>query len=227
MFDLIEKSNNGLGLHEHQVKRYTESILRGIKFIHDKGFVHCDLKPENILLVKEDDGFVPKIADFGFTKRADSWTKAQGTKMYLAPECITANYQERQSDIWALGCIVLVMLTGRLPWDALNDDELKRKIIFESPPLPRDNSISKEAKDFLMRCFDRKLKNRPSAEMLLSHPFISAPGIIDLKFEEEEKNEARGYLLREDFEDERRHKRRAISRPNFPISHPFAIRGAA
>ncbi|PON34863.1 Serine/threonine protein kinase [Parasponia andersonii] len=83
--NLIENSQ-GLGLREQQVKRYTESILRGIQCIQEMGFVHCDLKPENILLVKEgdndDDDFVAKTADFGLSKRADNWvstTPALGT----------------------------------------------------------------------------------------------------------------------------------------------------
>lgn len=99
-----------------------------------KGFVHCDLKPANILLVKDDekdDDFVAKIADFGLTKRT--------RRLYFAPECVLVNYQEQPSDIWALGCIVL--------------SELNHKIKFESPIIPRDHSISKEAKDFLMKCF--------------------------------------------------------------------------
>ncbi|PON33672.1 Serine/threonine protein kinase [Parasponia andersonii] len=90
--DLIDNSRC-LGLREPQVRRYTKSILRGIHCIHEMGFVHCDLKPQNILLVKEyenDDDFVPKIADFGLSKRADNWisnTPSVGSPDYWAPEC--------------------------------------------------------------------------------------------------------------------------------------------
>ncbi|PON63268.1 Serine/threonine protein kinase [Trema orientale] len=90
-----------LGLREPQVRRYTKSILRGIYCIHEMGFVHCDLKPQNILPVKEyenDDDFVPKIADFGLSKRADNWisnTPAVGSPDYWAPECEIMKIQEQ------------------------------------------------------------------------------------------------------------------------------------
>ncbi|PQQ00184.1 mitogen-activated protein kinase kinase kinase YODA [Prunus yedoensis var. nudiflora] len=124
MADLIEKSR-GFGLREFQVRKYTESILKGIKYIHERGFVHCDLKPENILLVSDTTGsfggarFVPKIGDLGLTKKANQkWEKPSfgGTPMYLSPEAVVYGIQQ-PSDIWALGCVVLQMLTGRHPWD--------------------------------------------------------------------------------------------------------------
>ncbi|KAF4352297.1 hypothetical protein F8388_005944 [Cannabis sativa] len=127
----IESKNNGDGLSEWEVKAHTCSILKGLEFIHGKGFVHCDLKPANILLVADDDddspysvdGFVAKIADFGLAKTSSvrsntgddecmRRSKVGGTLYYLSPEALLENTQEEASDIWAVGCVVLQMLTG-------------------------------------------------------------------------------------------------------------------
>ncbi|KAL5540469.1 hypothetical protein UlMin_043937 [Ulmus minor] len=168
--NLIVKSN-GLGLLESQVRRYTYHVLEGIRGIHDKGFIHCDLKPENILLVRKNDSeFLAKIADFGCAKtmdESDISTEVSGTTMYFSPEIVIEGVQEQPSDIWALGCIVLSMLTGKEPWKHRRPE---RKIAKESPIIP--DECSEEAKDFLKKCFSKNPKERPTAEMLLSHPFV-------------------------------------------------------
>ncbi|KAM6542366.1 hypothetical protein CsatB_006813 [Cannabis sativa] len=157
-------------LSETKVRQYTKSILRGLECVHKKGIVHCDLKPENILMVKEEDDdedFVAKISDFGLSKKmSDDWRTpgiVKGTKVYWAPECVEDEIQEQCSDIWALGCIVLYMLTdGSMRWN--------NKI---------NETMSKDAKDFLVKCFEANPLERPSATMLLSHPFVGGSGFIN------------------------------------------------
>ncbi|KAH7516086.1 hypothetical protein FEM48_Zijuj10G0097500 [Ziziphus jujuba var. spinosa] len=183
LMDLIEKSkaSEGVGLVESQVKKITESILKGIKRIHEAGYVHCDLKPQNILLVPQENSsatpFVAKIADFGLAKAAQGLTRSsevKGTLMYLPPEAVNFGIQDQPSDVWALGCIVLCMLTGKIyPWDLKSwegNRELKQKISEDCPEIP--NGLSKKAKDFLKQCFMRSPYDRPTADMLLGHPFI-------------------------------------------------------
>ncbi|KAL6297590.1 hypothetical protein ACE6H2_005732 [Prunus campanulata] len=153
MGDLIKQSG-GSGLCELQLRKYTESILKGIQFIHERGFVHCDLKPENILLVTSGSGFVPKIEDSGLATRAVGKRSCRGTAMYLSPETVLDSIQEKPSDIWALGCVVLKMLTGRHPWDAKASaklHDLKPLIASRVPKVP--GGLSEDARDFLKNCF--------------------------------------------------------------------------
>ncbi|KAJ6326161.1 hypothetical protein OIU78_013290 [Salix suchowensis] len=137
----LSKKSDGAGLPELDVKRYTRSILEGIDYIHSHGYVHCDLKPENILLVSNSakaGEFVAKIGDFGLTKKSEKRIKKmkidpylRGTALYMAPETVANHVQEPPSDIWALGCVVLEMLTGKPAWDLkphLTTKELLRKI---------------------------------------------------------------------------------------------------
>ncbi|XP_016466720.2 mitogen-activated protein kinase kinase kinase 20-like [Nicotiana tabacum] len=179
------------GLSEFEVRNYTRSMLRGLHFIHTIGYVHCDMKPDNVLLVpnsSEGSGaeFRAKIGDLGLAKRENQSKKRRlepywrGTPMYLSPEAVSDNVQECPADIWALGCIVLEMLTGKPPWDREEDmdaEDVLKKIGggHELPKIP--GNLSKEAKNFLKGCFVRNPRYRWTAEMLMNHPFVE--GLID------------------------------------------------
>jgi len=103
-----------------------EGILRGLcnglQYMHDKELVHRDLKPTNVLLTR--DG-VPKISDFGVVKDPSATgtqlTKAGrlvGTVAFMAPEQITGDAVDHRADLYALGAVLYVMLTGRRPIEA-------------------------------------------------------------------------------------------------------------
>ncbi|KAL3631827.1 hypothetical protein CASFOL_024811 [Castilleja foliolosa] len=140
-------------LSEDEVKEYTRSLLRGLYDIHSHGYVHCDLKPGNILLVPGKDFFTAKIGDFGLSKKGNknkrrgcSW---RGTHMYLSPESVKGYEQEAASDIWALGCVVLEMLTKKRPWKGTKEEILKRIVEgIELPEIP--DWISEDAREFVM-----------------------------------------------------------------------------
>uniref|UniRef100_A0A5B6YLI1 Protein kinase domain-containing protein n=1 Tax=Davidia involucrata TaxID=16924 RepID=A0A5B6YLI1_DAVIN len=187
------KESGGIGLPESDVRRYTRSVLQGLKLIHECGFVHCDIKPENILLVpiaRDGNGitkFKAKIADFGLAKRAKQDKRKldpylRGTAMYLSPEAVVDNIQMPPSDIWALGCVVLEMLTGKPVWDTKQDLDAEDLLglIGEECKLPTiPSQISKEGKEFLKGCFVRKAMYRLTAEMLLNQPFADDDGEVE------------------------------------------------
>ncbi|XP_062024982.1 mitogen-activated protein kinase kinase kinase 20-like [Rosa rugosa] len=165
----------GSGLPESDVRRYTCDLLEGIRHIHKCGYVHCGLKPQNILLVENEDDdvyrFVAKVADLGLAKKKDEVQgRWRGTPMYLSPEAILYNEQEEPSDIWALGCIVLEMLTGECPRNHFYDHESDTLYVVDGmvPKIP--DTISSLARDFLDCCL---AEERSTAEELLSHPFVA------------------------------------------------------
>ncbi|XP_060168284.1 mitogen-activated protein kinase kinase kinase 20-like [Lycium barbarum] len=213
------KNLGNKGLPEFEVRSYTRSMLRGLNRIRAIGYVHCDMKPENILLVSNSSKgssteFRAKIGDLGLAKRENQSKKRRlepywrGTPMYLSPEAITDNVQESPADIWALGCIVLEMLTGKPPWDRKEDmvaEDVLRKIGegHELPEIPGD--FSTEAKKFLKGCFVRNSRYRLTAEMLLIHPFVEGlnddDGVEELE-EVEDINEVDSMQLVTDTDDE-------------------------
>ncbi|KAL6996736.1 hypothetical protein U1Q18_006865 [Sarracenia purpurea var. burkii] len=207
---LIKKSG-GRGLPESDVRRYARTILRGLNHIHECGYVHCDLKLANILLVRRNSTgspteFAGKIGDFGLAKRAkqtrknvklDSYSYWRGTLMYLSPEAAADNIQDPPSDIWAFGCVVLEMLTGKPPYNQDQDfDVLLRQIGEGNESLKIPNDISREGKEFLKGCFERKSMYRFTAEMLLNHSFVE--GLVD---DDDDNNDDDGAAAEEEVEE--------------------------
>ncbi|XP_017628519.1 mitogen-activated protein kinase kinase kinase 20-like [Gossypium arboreum] len=177
LLDLIKKY--GGKIPERDVNCYTQMILEGLLDIHEKGYIHSDLKPGNILV------FPPqhctrlstlKIADFGLAKREgvqDTWIGFRGTKYYMSPESIVGEISGAL-DIWSLGCIVVQMITGRLPWDTCDGDKLNDKLLRgESPNIPED--MSELGKSFLKECFVVDPNKRWNASKLLCHPYLLLP----------------------------------------------------
>ncbi|XP_050387374.1 mitogen-activated protein kinase kinase kinase 20-like [Argentina anserina] len=153
------------GLPESNVRRYAGDILRGVKHMHNNGYVHCDLKPDNILLVEKDEGFpfVAKVGDLGLAKKNEVRGSWRGTPIYLSPETVANNVQEHTSDIWAFGLIVLEMLTGERPRIHFYDDESDTlyKVDGIKPKIP--DSISSLAREFLEFCLAEETWERWSA----------------------------------------------------------------
>ncbi|KAE8696221.1 protein RALF-like 34-like [Hibiscus syriacus] len=164
-------------LTESDVKRFAKSILRGLNFVHSKGFVHCDVKLQNALLFGNGD---VKLADFGLAKRngeKQGKFEIRGTPLNMAPESISGNVYDFPVDIWALGCVVVEMFTGKTAWNLkpgsnMADLLIKIGVGDELPGIPGE--LSEEGKDFLRKCFSRDPSKRWTTEMLLNHPFMAA-----------------------------------------------------
>ncbi|XP_047147132.1 mitogen-activated protein kinase kinase kinase 20-like [Vigna umbellata] len=170
--DQVKK--HGGSLPEPFVRRCTRSIMEGLKHIHEQGFVHFDVKLQNVL-VSDDE---VKIADFGLTKekgKKQGKCEFRGTSLFMSPKSVKNNEYEPLADIWALGCTVVEMVTGKPVWDVSNGSSIWSLIIRigvgeELPKITEE--LSEEGKDFLEKCFVKDPKNKWSVEMLLKHPFI-------------------------------------------------------
>ncbi|MCB9674479.1 MAG: serine/threonine protein kinase [Alphaproteobacteria bacterium] len=101
-------------------------IVAGIAAAHDEGLVHRDLKPSNVLLKRTSGGYIPKVMDFGLVKdTADQVRSASsgmgqglGTPQYMSPEQIRdASRVDHRTDLFALGCILYEICTGRRAFD--------------------------------------------------------------------------------------------------------------
>ncbi|KAE8656525.1 invertase/pectin methylesterase inhibitor family protein [Hibiscus syriacus] len=169
--DAVHK--HGRCLEEGIVRSYTHGILLGLEFLHSRGIVHCDIKGQNILVT--DDGV--KITDLGCARRADgasttAWSVA-GTPVYMAPEVARGEQQGFSADVWALGCTVIEMATGRAPWPDVPDPVSALYRIGFSNDVPEiPSNTSEQARDFLSKCLRRDPAERWSATQLLSHDFV-------------------------------------------------------
>ncbi|KAF2304712.1 hypothetical protein GH714_037566 [Hevea brasiliensis] len=119
IMDAIRK--HGGWLDESFIRSYTRQILLGLHHLHSNGILHRDIKCHNILVTS--DG--AKIADLGCAKQVDevvaTKTPIAGTPVYMAPEVVRGEHQGFPADVWALGCTVVEMATGRAPWTNISD----------------------------------------------------------------------------------------------------------
>ena len=103
-------------LSEPAARAYARQALQGLQYLHRNDVVHRDIKPSNMLLAA--DGTV-KLADFGISaamgQGALSTMAVAGTPVYMSPEAINGKFGVA-SDIWALGCSILELVTGKAPW---------------------------------------------------------------------------------------------------------------
>lgn len=101
--------------------------------MHQKKIAHRDLKPENILLESKDQNSLEiKISDFGFSCFFDpkkGLDLVLGSPLYMAPEIIEAKVYNEKVDIWSIGIITFVLLSGKKPFNGFNKSELKQNIL--------------------------------------------------------------------------------------------------
>ncbi|KAK4757823.1 hypothetical protein SAY87_019124 [Trapa incisa] len=159
-------------LQDSQVSAYTRQILCGLKYLHDRNVMHRDIKCANILV--DVNGFV-KLADFGLAKatRLNDVKSSKGTPFWMAPEVVQPKKQGYglTADIWSLGCTVLEMLTRKIPYSDLEWMQAIFRIgRGELPPIP--DTLSKDARKFILDCLQVNPDDRPTAAQLLEHPFV-------------------------------------------------------
>ncbi|KAK4391149.1 Mitogen-activated protein kinase kinase kinase [Sesamum angolense] len=117
-----------------------------------------------------------KLADFGLAKatKLNDVKSCKGTALWMAPEVVRSLGYGLAADIWSLGCTVLEMLTRRFPYSNLEAmTALFRIGSGERPPIP--DSLSSDARDFILTCLQVDPSLRPAAAQLLDHPFVKRP----------------------------------------------------
>jgi calcium-dependent protein kinase len=111
---------------EKEAAAIIQQILQAVAYCHDLGIVHRDLKPENVLIDKELNNTL-KIIDFGtstiYDKSSGPLKTTHGTSYYIAPEVLNKRYDDR-CDVWSIGVILYILLSGKPPFDGDNDEEI-------------------------------------------------------------------------------------------------------
>ncbi|XP_052144527.1 mitogen-activated protein kinase kinase kinase 3-like isoform X1 [Oryza glaberrima] len=158
---------------EPVIRNYTRQILSGLAYLHGRNTVHRDIKGANILVGPNGE---VKLADFGMAKHVTSFAEIRsfrGSPYWMAPEVVMNNKGYNLAvDIWSLGCTIIEMATAKHPWYPYEDVAAIFKIANSKdiPEIP--DCFSKEGKDFLSLCLKRDPVQRPSAALLLGHPFV-------------------------------------------------------
>uniref|UniRef100_A0A3B3UQZ3 Mitogen-activated protein kinase kinase kinase 22 n=1 Tax=Poecilia latipinna TaxID=48699 RepID=A0A3B3UQZ3_9TELE len=164
-------------LTEKVTRRYTRQILQGVSYLHSNMIVHRDIKGANIL--RDSSGNI-KLGDFGASKRIQTICmtgtgikSVTGTPYWMSPEVINGEGYGRKADVWSVACTVVEMLTQKPPWAEYEAMAAIFKIATQptKPMLPE--GVSDSCRDFLRQVFVEE-KWRPTADILLSHPFVQS-----------------------------------------------------
>uniref|UniRef100_A0A673JCV4 non-specific serine/threonine protein kinase n=1 Tax=Sinocyclocheilus rhinocerous TaxID=307959 RepID=A0A673JCV4_9TELE len=112
-------ADNDEAFTEKDVIRLARQILMGVACLHQNNIVHLDLKPQNILLTSAKPLGDIRIVDFGLSRRVDSVSELReilGTPEYVAPEVLDYETISTATDMWSIGVLIYVMLTGESPF---------------------------------------------------------------------------------------------------------------
>ena len=166
---LAERINAGR-LPLHEALTIARQVTFALQAAHEKDIVHRDLKPSNIKITP--DGVV-KILDFGIAKSGDrggseAVTAAPtrtglilGTAGYMSPEQARGRRVDKRTDIWAFGCVLFEMLTGRSPFDADTTSDVIARILERDPPWPQlPADVPPAIHKVLRRCLEKDANER-------------------------------------------------------------------
>ncbi|XP_031429821.1 serine/threonine-protein kinase D2 [Clupea harengus] len=174
MLEMILSSEKGR-LPERLTKFLITQILAALRHLHFKNIVHCDLKPENVLLASAEPFPQVKLCDFGFARIIGEKSfrrSVVGTPAYLAPEVLLNQGYNRSLDMWSVGVIMYVSLSGTFPFN--EDEDINDQIhnaAFMYPPNPW-KQISPEAIDLINNLLQVKMRKRYSVDKSLSHSYL-------------------------------------------------------
>jgi serine/threonine protein kinase len=110
---------------EDEARRVMTGLIDALEVLHSQGIVHRDIKPENILLTKENDTKI-KLTDFGLSNimgAGDVLKSKCGTPVYMAPEMLQRKPYNTAVDVWSVGIILYIIVSGTLPFYADNPDD--------------------------------------------------------------------------------------------------------
>ena len=159
-------------LPPHKIWKFFIQICIGLEYLHSKQILHRDIKCLNIFLSNDDS---IRIGDLGVAKiltNTAAFAQTQvGSPYYLSPELCEEKPYNTKSDVWALGCVVYEMCTGKHPFQAPTQAALLLKIISGNYiPLPLD--YAENLKEIVDLCLEKDYQKRPSIRMLLQRTEI-------------------------------------------------------
>jgi len=180
--DLFDISDYLGTLRPSSVAALLTPLLGALSYLHSRGIVHHDIKPENIIIDYTLNTL--KLTDFGSSKFCSKLTEGAvgGTLNYLAPEAIlnmrgAKNVCDKSVDIWSIGILSYVLISGSHPFDSKKSNEnilnriIAGKFKFEGPIWDK---VPKDCKSFIKKCLVVDPKKRASIGDLMKHPWISS-----------------------------------------------------
>ncbi|MEM6289918.1 MAG: protein kinase [Myxococcota bacterium] len=170
----------------------TLQILAALAEAHGLGILHRDLKPENILVQQlRTHGELAKVLDFGIAKLMEDQAQAGtgltsqgmvcGTPEYMSPEQARGHKLDQRSDLYAVGCIMYQMLTGRPPFESASAVDVLHKHLHEEPVPPSQllGNDPDPLEAVCLKALDKDANNRYSSATEFREELIAATSTVD------------------------------------------------
>ncbi|KAM3855747.1 death-associated protein kinase 3-like [Vipera latastei] len=175
LFDFLAEKES---LTEEEATQFLKQILDGVHYLHSKHIAHFDLKPENIMLLDKN---VPspriKLIDFGIAHKIEMGNEFKnifGTPEFVAPEIVNYEPLGLEADMWSIGVITYILLSGASPFLGETKQETLTNISAVNYDFDEEyfSNTSELAKDFIRRLLVKDPKKRMTIEQSLEHPWI-------------------------------------------------------
>lgn len=182
LFDIIAEAGS---FSERQAAQVTRDVIKGVQYLHMMGIVHRDIKPENVLCVSKEWPLQVKLADFGLAdysidgeiNEKSNQQSMIGTPGYVAPEVVKREKYGSAVDMWAVGVLLYIMLSGKMPFYGRDDNACLRMIAVGQFAMPDREwaRISPMAKSLVKGLLQTNPDKRLTANAALHHPWLSDP----------------------------------------------------
>lgn len=166
------------GVTEAYAAKTVSQMLSAVSFLHSRHICHRDLKLENWVLESGKDVWSPlKLIDFGLSTHftpGHRLSRVVGSSYYVAPEVLKKSYTEA-CDLWSLGVIVYMLLSGAPPFYGKNDEAIKASIVQGEYTFPHElfRDVSDEAMSFVSTLLSYNIEHRYTGEQALTHPWLA------------------------------------------------------
>lgn len=169
--DLREYLNFQKGLTENIAQLYFSEICLAVNYLHENGVLHNDLKLSNVVM---DQNYHIRLIDFNLSKYIGSKNyiteRKGGSPPYMAPEVISGSKYNFKADVWSLGVILYALISGKLPFEGANIEEIFDQIMHIKIEYPI--GISSELQDLFSKIFVKDPEERISVKEIFLHPWI-------------------------------------------------------
>ncbi|KAM6980401.1 death-associated protein kinase 3-like [Aplochiton taeniatus] len=175
LFDFLAQKES---LSEEEATQFIKQILEGVHYLHTRKIAHFDLKPENIMLLDKN---VPlpriKLIDFGLAHKIEAGVEFKnifGTPEFVAPEIVNYEPLGLEADMWSIGVITYILLSGASPFLGESKQDTLKNISamnyeFDEEFFCRTSEL---AKNFIRQLLERDKTKRLTIQDALNHPWI-------------------------------------------------------
>ncbi|XP_065089532.1 twitchin isoform X13 [Ochlerotatus camptorhynchus] len=176
--ELFERiTTEGYRMCEQEIIEYMKQICEAVKYMHEKNIIHLDIKPENVMCQTRNSNQV-KLIDFGLATRLNPNEMVKistGTAEFAAPEIVEREPVGFYTDMWAVGVLAYVLISGLSPFAGETDIDTLRNIkqgTWEFDEVAF-KEVSEECKDFIRRLLIKNTEKRMTAHECLMHSWLS------------------------------------------------------